>query len=46
MLRTRALALGARLVAPEALMGMYEVNEMADMQDVDIEVDETGTIIQ
>ena len=45
MLRNRCLVLGARFVAPEAMLGMYEVSEVADFSDVDIILDEEGNII-
>ena len=39
MLRNRTLAIGARLVAPDVLMGMYEVSEVSD---AGISFDEQG----
>lgn len=45
MMRNRCLAIGARFVAPEAMMGMYEVSEMAEIQNQEIEVDENGVFV-
>lgn len=36
----RCLVLGARRVAPDAILGMYEMTEMADVHDVPYEVEE------
>ena len=38
MMRTRALSLGARLVCPEALLGMYEITEMLDAKRIDYDI--------
>jgi len=46
MLRARTLAIGARFVAPDALLGMYESSEWADAKDVDLELDEDGNVIR
>lgn len=42
MMRTRALAIGARLVAPEAILGLYETSEWADVKGVAYEITEEG----
>lgn len=44
MLRSRALAIGARFVAPHALLGVYETAEWADVQNVKYTVNEEGTV--
>ena len=44
MLRTRALTLGARLVAPEAILGLYETSEMADVTGLNYSVTEEGEV--
>lgn len=49
MMRTRALALGARLVAPDALLGLYETTEVADFTNTSVDITEDGgyaTIVQ
>jgi len=47
MLRSRALSIGARFVAPHAMLGMYETSEWADVVNIDsIEIDEDGEIIK
>lgn len=48
MLRARCLAVGARLAAPEALLGLYETSEWADVTNTPYEVTDEGevTIIQ
>lgn len=48
MLRTRALSVGARLAAPEALLGLYETSELADVHNIPYDVTDEGevTIIQ
>ncbi len=45
MLETRALTLGAREVAPAAMMGMMEVSEMADVKNVEYVLDDDGNAI-
>ena len=42
MMRTRALALGARLVAPDALLGMYETTEAADFSNTNVNITQDG----
>jgi hypothetical protein len=42
MMRTRALSIGARLVAPEAILGLYETSEWADVKGVAYEITEEG----
>jgi hypothetical protein len=44
MMRTRALTVGARLVAPEAILGLYETSELADAKDVNYSVTEEGEV--
>jgi len=44
MLRTRALTIGARIVAPEAILGLYETSEMADVKGVNYETTEEGVV--
>jgi hypothetical protein len=44
MLRARALAIGARFVAPDALLGMYETSEWADIKNQDYNIDEEGKV--
>jgi len=44
MMQSRALVLGARQVAPRALMGMPEISEIADVHNVNYELDETGNV--
>lgn len=44
MLRTRCLAIGARFVAPHALLGLYEAAEFADFKDISYEVNEEGEV--
>ncbi len=46
MLRARTLAIGARFVAPHALLGMYETNEWADVKNVDTLLDDEGNVIK
>ena len=46
MLRARTLAIGARFVAPNALLGMYETSEAADFSNVDVLLDEEGSVIE
>lgn len=46
MLRARCLAIGARFVAPNALLGMYETTEWADVSGITLELDEDGNIKQ
>lgn len=43
MMRTRALALGARLVAPDALLGLYETTEAADFSNTKVNITNDGT---
>jgi hypothetical protein len=38
MLRTRCLTLGARFIAPDVLLGMYEYSELAEIEKVDKDV--------
>lgn len=45
MMRARALAIGARFAAPEALMGYYESNEIADSKNITLNIDEEGNPI-
>lgn len=45
MLRTRCLAIGARFVAPHALLGLYETAEWADVKNMSYTVDEEGEVI-
>jgi hypothetical protein len=40
MLRARCLAIGARWAAPDALMGMYTVDEYADAKGVNYTITE------
>ena len=42
MMRTRCLAMGARFVAPEAIMGIYETTEVADFSNVDLNITDDG----
>jgi hypothetical protein len=42
MMRTRALAIGSRLAAPDALLGVYETSEWADVVNATYEIDENG----
>lgn len=44
MLYTRAFTLGARRVAPEILLGMMEITEMADVEGLNYEIDEEGNL--
>lgn len=44
MMRARCLALGARFVAPQALMGMMETSEWADVKGGDYQVTEEGEV--
>ena len=44
MMRTRALTVGARLVAPEAILGLYETSELADAKGVNYSVTEEGEV--
>jgi hypothetical protein len=44
MMRARALAIGARLAAPEAMLGMYETTELADAKGINYEVTEEGEV--
>lgn len=52
MMRTRCLAIGARFVAPEALLGFYETTELLDAKNIAYEAKDNGdgfadfTIIQ
>jgi len=45
-MRSRCLTLGARFVAPQAVLGMYEVSEMAEIVNEDIILDTEGEIIK
>jgi len=45
MMQSRALVLGARQVAPRALMGMPEISEIADVQNVPYGLDEAGNVL-
>lgn len=38
MLRTRCITLGARLVAPDVILGMYEYSELAEIEGKDKEI--------
>jgi hypothetical protein len=44
MLRARALAIGARFVAPQVFMGLYETSEILDSRGIEYEMDENGNI--
>lgn len=44
MMRNRCLAIGARFVAPDAFLGMYTADEMADFKNVQYEVKEDGSV--
>ncbi|MDA3822283.1 MAG: hypothetical protein PF450_06685 [Bacteroidales bacterium] len=44
MMQTRCLVLGAREIAPRALMGMYEVTEWSDAKNGDYTMDEEGQV--
>lgn len=46
MMWNRCLAVGGRRVAPDALLGMYEVSEMADTKNITIELDEEGNPVE
>lgn len=45
MLRNRCLAIGARLVAPDALMGLYETSEAAEFTNTNHSVKDDGSVI-
>ncbi len=45
MMRARALAIGGRFVAPDALLGMYETSEWAEIVNETIKLDEEGNPI-
>lgn len=45
MLRNRCLAIGARFVCPEAILGLYETAELADAKGVNYETTEDGVVI-
>lgn len=42
MLWNRCYAIGARRVAPDALLGMYETSEWADAQNTYYKIDENN----
>jgi len=42
MMWNRCLAIGGRRVAPDALLGMLEISEVADMTGITIDLDEQG----
>ncbi len=47
MMRNRALAIGARMVAPDAFVfggTTYTVDEVADIQDISYTVQEDGSV--
>lgn len=44
MLRNRCLAIGARLAAPDALMGLYETSEAAEFSNVNHTVNDNGDV--
>lgn len=44
MMRARALALGARLACPEALMGLMEISEVADFSNTDYNITEDADV--
>jgi hypothetical protein len=44
MLRTRTITTGARLVAPDLFMGVYELSELADSNKIDYHVTEEGKV--
>ena len=44
MMLHRCLTLGARFVAPDALLGMYTIQEMAEVHNIPHEVDEEGKV--
>lgn len=46
MLRARTLAIGARFVAPHALLGMYETSEAADFSKTNVLLNEDGEVIK
>ena len=46
MMWNRTLVIGARRVAPGALLGMYEASEMADIQNTTIDLDINGNPIK
>ena len=41
MLRTRCLTLGARLVAPDILLGVYEYHELSEIENKASKLDDT-----
>ena len=45
MLRSRTLAIGARFVAPDALLGMYETSEAAEFSNTEVLIDTEGEVI-
>ena len=45
MMRTRCLTLGARFVAPEAILGLYETGEAADFSGKTYDIDAEGNAI-
>jgi len=46
MVRTRALAIGSKIIGDDIILGLYETSEMADMHDVDYEVIGDTTVIK
>lgn len=45
MLRNRCLAIGARFAAPDAFTGIYTLDEVADMKNVDYSISEEGEVV-
>ena len=46
MLWSRCFAIGARRVSPDTLLGMFEASEMADIENVTIDLDAEGNPIR
>lgn len=46
MMRARCLALGGRFVAPEALLGLYETSEWADVVNQPVKINDEGEVIE
>ena len=44
MLWNRCLTIGARRVAPDALLGLYETSEAAEFSNIEHTVSEEGTV--
>jgi len=45
MMQSRALVFGVRQIAPQALMGLYEYTEAADLKNISYKIDEEGNAI-